>query len=457
MIPSVSPQKWFLLLGDIALILLATYLAPIIRLGQALPIFDLHTGASFFTLFFYIIMLYIFDFYNVNRQFWSKDSMFRITLAIGIAGFFAGFVFYSLPQWKYGRGIFLMQMVLVWFFLFGWRLIFSLIYPISVQREDVLVLGAGKSGTALYNLLKGPTSPYRIVGFLDDDPAKQSKTVGSPMVLGPTDRLLEIAAQRRIKTAILAITHERPAGLIHNILQARMKGMRIIEMPTLYEGLTRRVPIKHIYDGWLLFADGFHFLSKEYVQRVKRLIDLGVSSLLLLITLPITAITALAIRLDSPGPVFFKQERVGKDGNIFTLWKFRSMCQDAERNGAVWAQKNDPRVTRVGKWIRLLRIDEIPQLWNVFRGEMSLIGPRPERPELVKELERQIPYYFIRHSVRPGITGWAQVNYPYGASVEDALIKLEYDLYYIKNMSIILDLKIILKTIGVVILGQGAR
>ena len=457
MIPSVSPQKWFLLLGDIALILLATSLAPIIRLGQALLIFDLHTGASFFTLFFYIVMLYIFDLYNINRQFWSKDSTLRITLAIGIAGFFAAFLFYSLPQWKYGRGIFLIQMVLVWFFLFGWRSIFSLIYPISMQREDVLVLGAGKSGTALHGLLKGPASPYRIRGFLDDDPAKQKKVMGSPIVLGTTDRLLEIAAQKGVKTVILAITHERPPGLIHNILQARMKGMRIIEMPTLYEGLTRRVPIKHIYEGWLLFADGFYLLSKEYVQRVKRLIDLGVSSLLLLITLPITAITALAIRLDSPGSVFFEQDRVGKDGNIFTLWKFRSMRRDAECNGAVWAQRNDSRVTRVGKWIRLLRIDEIPQLWNVFRGEMSLIGPRPERPEFVKELEKQIPYYSIRHSVRPWITGWAQVNYPYGASVEDALIKLEYDLYYIKNMSIILDLKIILKTIGVVIFWEGAR
>jgi exopolysaccharide biosynthesis polyprenyl glycosylphosphotransferase len=207
----------------------------------------------------------------------------------------------------------------------------------------------------------------------------------------------------------------------------------------------------------LLFADGFFLLTKEYIQKIKRLIDFGLSSFILLITSPVIAITALAIRLDSSGPVFFRQERVGKDGNIFTLWKFRSMYENAECNGAVWAEKNDSRITRVGKWIRLLRIDEIPQLWNVFRGEMSLIGPRPERPEFVKELEKQIPYYSTRHAVRPGITGWAQVNYPYGASVEDALIKLEYDLYYIKNMSILLDIKIMLKTIGVVLLGTGAR
>jgi exopolysaccharide biosynthesis polyprenyl glycosylphosphotransferase len=168
-------------------------------------------------------------------------------------------------------------------------------------------------------------------------------------------------------------------------------------------------------------------------------------------------VTALAIRLDSAGPIFFKQERVGKDDTIFTLWKFRSMQSDAEKDGAVWAGEKDPRITRVGKWIRRLRIDELPQLINVFRGEMSLIGPRPERPEFVKQLEEKIPYYYLRHAVRPGITGWAQVSYRYGASVEDSRFKLEYDLYYVKNMSLLLDLKILLRTIGVVLFGQGAR
>ncbi|MBW1703193.1 MAG: exopolysaccharide biosynthesis polyprenyl glycosylphosphotransferase [Deltaproteobacteria bacterium] len=190
---------------------------------------------------------------------------------------------------------------------------------------------------------------------------------------------------------------------------------------------------------------------------MKRLIDLSISALIIIITLPLLAVTALAIRLDSPGPVFFKQQRVGKGGKVFSVWKFRSMYKDAEQNGAVWADKSDPRVTRVGRVIRFLRIDELPQLWNIFRGEMSLIGPRPERPEFVRELTASIPYYDIRHSVSPGITGWAQVNYPYGASVEDALHKLEYDVYYIKNMSLFLDFKIFIRTIGVVLFGQGAR
>lgn len=321
----------------------------------------------------------------------------------------------------------------------------------------MLIIGAGRCGTALSHLLGAEFSPYRVVGFLDDDPAKQEKVMGSPKVLGPTERFKEIASKMRVNTAILAITHDRPSGLVRRVLEARLNGMSIMEMPTVYEVLTKRVPVEHICDHWLLFTDGFYLVSKEYMQKVKRLVDFVLSALLLMGTLPITVLSALAIRFDSPGPLFFKQERVGKNGLVFVLWKFRSMRQDAEQNGAVWAEEIDSRVTRVGKWIRLLRIDEIPQLYNVFRGEMSLIGPRPERPEFIQELEKQIPYYGIRHSVRPGITGWAQVNYRYGASVEDALRKLEYDLYYIKNMSLLLDFKIILKTIGVVLFGQGAR
>jgi sugar transferase (PEP-CTERM system associated) len=295
------------------------------------------------------------------------------------------------------------------------------------------------------------------VGLLDDDPAKQGQVMGSPAVLGTIDQLMEVATKKNVNTAVLAITQERSHDLINRLLKFRLRGLNILDMPEVYERLTRRVPVGHIRDGWLTFASGFDLLSKDYIQKIKRLIDFGVSGLLILITFPVTVLTALAIWLDSPGPVFFRQERVGKGENPFTLWKFRSMNDNAEANGAVWADQEDSRITRVGKWIRLLRIDEIPQLYNVFRGEMSLIGPRPERPEFVQELKSKIPHYGIRHSVRPGITGWAQVNYQYGSSIEDALIKLEYEIYYIKNMSLILDIKILLKTIGVVILGQGAR
>jgi len=440
-------------------------LSPWIRFGHNLEILSIHTGASILTLILYMMMLYIFDMYNMGRVFLSRDTALRTAAAVVLAVIFSGFLFYTLPQWKYGRGIFLVQMVIVWCLLFSWRAVFYLIFSSTVDKEDVLILGAGWSGKTLCNLLESKVSPYRVVGFLDDDPEKRGKVMGSPHVLGGTDQLMEIAKLKRVKTAILAITHERTHELIRQLLKLRFHGFNILDMPTIYEKLTGRIPVNHVRDGWILFTSGFYLLSKDDLQKIKRLYDFWISSLLLLITFPIVALSALAIRIDSPGPVFFKQDRMGKGGHIFTAWKFRSMRHNAEENGAVWAEKKDLRVTRVGKWIRILRIDEIPQLFNVFRGEMSLIGPRPERPEFVKELEKQIPYYGIRHSVQPGITGWAQVNYRYGASVEDALHKLEYDLYYIKNMSLILDIKIILKTIGVVVhrlrrlhrLGQGAR
>jgi len=320
-----------------------------------------------------------------------------------------------------------------------------------------LIIGAGRSGIAMSELVENSVSPYRVVGFLDDDPVKQGQMIGSPKVIGTTDQLIEVASKRKLDTTILAINYNRPPGLINSILKARLRGITILEMPTLFEQLTRRIPVEHIYDEWLLFTQGFYLISKQYLQRIKRLIDLGISLLVLLISLPIIAVAALAILLGSPGPILFQQDRVGKNDRIFTLWKLRTMKQGAETNGPVWAEKNDHRVTWMGKWLRLLRIDELPQLYNVLRGEMSLIGPRPERPTFVKDLEAQIPYYSVRHTVRPGITGWAQVNYRYGASVKDAIRKLEYDLYYIKNMSLILDLKIMLRTIGVVIFGQGAR
>jgi sugar transferase (PEP-CTERM system associated) len=260
-----------------------------------------------------------------------------------------------------------------------------------------------------------------------------------------------------IKTAILATTNNRSRRLTRRVLESRLQGLEIVEMPTAYERLIGRVPVQHIEDQWLLLSEGFFLLSKDCVQKWKRIGDFVISGLMLIFTAPLMALTALAISLESPGPVFYQQERVGKNDKVFTVHKFRSMRVDAESHGARWAQKMDPRVTRVGRWIRMFRIDELPQIWNAFVGDMSLVGPRPERPEFVSELETKIPYYAIRHTVAPGITGWAQVKYPYGASLEDALRKLEYDVYYIKNMSILLDLKILLRTVGVVLLGEGAR
>ena len=443
--------------GDILLILLATQIASWLRFGASYSIFITNTGASFFTMLLYMTMLYIFDLYHRNYSTPSAKNAIRTAVAVGSAGIVLVILFYSLPHWVYGRGIFLIQIILVWCFVFGWRALFFSVFPTKPFKEEVLILGAGSSGRTLMALLENPNSPYRAVGFLDDDPQKEGTVIASLPVIGNIDNLDQIAEAKGIKTAVLAITHERSKQLIRKILNARLNGLIVLDMPSVFEDLTGAVPVEHIRDDWLVFADGFNLISKQYVQRAKRLFDVVISAFLLLLTSALIAITALAIKLGSSGPVFFGQTRVGKGGKEFVLWKFRSMKKDAEKDGAVWAKKKDPRITAVGRIIRVLRIDELPQIFNVFRGDMSLIGPRPERPEFVQDLEAEIPYYGLRHSVRPGITGWAQVNYSYGASVEDSLRKLEFDIFYIKNMSLILDAKIALKTIGVVFFGQGAR
>jgi sugar transferase (PEP-CTERM system associated) len=277
------------------------------------------------------------------------------------------------------------------------------------------------------------------------------------MVLGTCDQLERIAEEVGAHTAILAIPNNRSAKLIKSVLRARLKGIHIREMADIYEELTGRIPVNNIGDEWLLFAEGFYLIRKEYMQKLKRLIDVIASFSLLVLTAPILGLAALLIRLDSPGSIFYSQKRVGKGQSTFTIYKFRSMRQDAENSGARWASEQDPRITKVGRWLRMTHIDEIPQIWNLLKGDMSLVGPRPERPEFVEVLNREIPYYSVRHSVKPGMTGWAQINYRYGASTEDTRNKLEYDLYYIKNMSLLLDIKILLRTFGVVLLGDGAR
>lgn len=457
MTPSFNSRGLILFLGDIVLITAATQLSGILRFGTDFNIFDYFTGASTFTFMLYLIVLYIFDMYNTGRTYQLHRTVLRVGGAVVFAGLLSTFLFFMLPSWKYIRGLFVFQMALVCVLLTAWRWLFSFAFHIRGEKENVLIIGAGYAGVNLFQMLEDPASPFRPIGFLDDDLTKQAQVRGFSSLLGTIDKLSEIAALKNIKTAILAIPHNRSAHVLQQLFTVRFKGMTILDMPAVVEKLIGLVPVNHIREDWFIFAPGFYLLSSSHVWKIKRLIDMVGSIFLMLVSFPVFMITAAAIRLESSGPIFFKQKRVGKENHLFTIWKFRSMVQNAESNGAVWACENDSRITRVGKWIRLLRIDELPQLFNVLRGDMSLIGPRPERPEFVNDLEQQIPYYRIRHCIRPGITGWAQLNYRYGASVEDARHKLEYDLYYIKSMSVLLDFNILFKTIGVVIFGQGAR
>ncbi len=336
------------------------------------------------------------------------------------------------------------------------RTVCALLARTNPFRERVLFLGATPTAEHIIGELEVNHPGYEIVGFVDDRPADQVALSNGFRVLGTTWQLSEIATGCEVGTIVVCLTERRGSFPLKPILDCKLRGIRIEDWPAFYEKLTGKIIVQNLRPSWLVFSEGF---KRTAVTRMaKHVVDLALATLFLVIGWPIFVLVALAIRLDSPGPIFFRQERVGEQGRPFTLLKFRTMVQDAElRTGPVWAADDDPRITRVGRWLRKTRLDEFPQIWNVFKGEMSFIGPRPERPHFVVQLQEKIPYYAERHSVKPGITGWAQVRCPYAATIEDSEEKLQYDLYYVKNMSSLLDIDILLSTIRVVLFGRGAR
>ena len=291
---------------------------------------------------------------------------------------------------------------------------------------------------------------------MDDRPPHEIALTNGFRVLGKTHQLQEIVANSQASTIVVALAERRGAFPVREILDCKLRGVRIEDWPSFYEKLTGKIIVKHLRPSWLVFSEGF--TRTRFTRLVKRAFDLALSILFLGLGWPVFLFVAIAIKLDTPGPVLLRQERVGERGRTFTLLKFRTMVKNAETlTGPVWATEKDPRITRVGRWLRKIRLDEFPQILNVLKGEMSFIGPRPERPHFVAQLQEKIPYYAKRHTVKPGITGWAQVRYRYGATIEDAEEKLQYDLYYVKNMSLFLDMLILLSSIQVVLFGKGAR
>ena len=288
-------------------------------------------------------------------------------------------------------------------------------------------------------------------------PAKHYVPSPSVLPMAPGEKLWSVVERHRINQIVVAVRDRRGGGFpVQELLECRLRGVKVVELPTFFEREYRQVLLESITPSWMVLGEGF----RQGLARniVKRLFDLIASGALLVVTLPIMLLAALCIYLESGGPVLYRQDRVGQGGRIFTLFKLRSMRTDAEQDGTPhWAVANDGRTTWVGRILRKFRIDELPQIINVFNGDMSFVGPRPERPFFVDQLEKQIPYYSLRHSVKPGITGWAQVRHPYGASVDDAIEKLQYDLYYVKNHCLFLDLAVLIATVEVVVWGKGAR
>jgi sugar transferase (PEP-CTERM system associated) len=455
LISNKLPKKQFILLvGDIIWIIVSFYLVPVLRFGVFLDPSVILGWPDLTAIFIYLLSFYIFDFYNLEEPFNTAGYVLRFLVALVVADLFITTIFYTFNVRPYSTVLLLLNTLLIFSLCLGWRFLHGRWCRKTRRAFRTLVVGAGCAGKALHEML-ARRDDFVIVGFLDDDPAKCGADMGTACVLGETKLLPTLLAE--VDVVIVAITHNMSRDLYKQLVDVKMRGVTVYEMPTFYERVLGKIPVNHVSDPWLVSVPISGVQINIYNQKIKKVLDKFLSLAGFILTFPIALLTAVAIKLDSKGPIFYRQARVGRDGRSFELVKFRSMEINAEVNGAVWAQKNDPRVTRVGKIIRILRFDEIPQFWNVLGGEMSLVGPRPERPEFVKELIEEIPYYSLRHAVAPGITGWAQVNCPYGASKEDALAKLEYDLYYIKNLSPLLDLLILARTVQTVLFGKGAR
>ncbi|MFT3719938.1 TIGR03013 family XrtA/PEP-CTERM system glycosyltransferase [Pseudorhodoferax sp.] len=327
--------------------------------------------------------------------------------------------------------------------------------PQSALRHRVLVFGTGQRAALVGRTLKKDDPHVDVVGYYAS-PNEPETEVSAWGILSRNKSLTDTALELEVDEIVVALVERRGGSMpLRELLDCKLHGVRVVDMATHFEKTKGQIRLDSVSAGWLVFGDGF---SQGSVRNViKRIFDIVCALVLILLTAPIMLMTALAIKLESRGPVFYRQERVGFNGRLFNVVKFRSMRTDAEKDGPQFASAKDNRVTRIGRFIRKVRIDELPQLFSVLKGDMSLVGPRPERPFFVDQLTRQIPYYAVRQSVKPGVTGWAQVRYPYGASLEDSAEKLQYDLYYVKNHSLFLDLVILFETVGVVVMAKGAR
>ena len=395
--------------------------------------------------------------YDLEWQGGVRALLQRVGLSFGLGLVAMSLLFYAFPSLLIGRGAFLLSFGLALLGILLSRALFIRWARAGALKTRTLIVGTGSRAAHIEALLakRGNATNVQIVGYLPMGGSHHF--IDHARILDTDEALPELATRLQIGEIVLAVRDRRSGGLpVQDLLRCKLRGIRVLELSSFFERENGHLQIDSMNASWMILAEGFH----QGIMRDtgKRLFDLVVSAAMLAVTLPIMALTALLIKLEGPGPVLYRQERVGQGGNNFTILKFRSMSVDAEKDGKPrWAGQNDSRVTLVGRFIRRTRIDELPQIFNVFFGDMSFVGPRPERPYFVQDLTQKIPYYGVRHTVKPGITGWAQVRYAYGATDEDAMHKLQYDLYYVKNHSLFLDLMILFQTAQVVLWGKGVR
>jgi sugar transferase (PEP-CTERM system associated) len=402
------------------------------------------------------LSLYYFDLYDLRIKRSNLELVVRLLQSLGISSIVLAVLYYMFPTLIIGRGIFLISLYFMSAVIISWRMIYNHILRTNQLDQKIMIIGTGPLAINIAReILEKDDTGFKIIGFITDNPERIGEKLVNPSIVGDQSQIVDIATREKVARIIVALDERRGRFPEVQLLDCKMKGIAIEEDTEFYEHLTGKLQVESLRPSSLIFSDGFR--KPKLTMWMKRFIGFNFSLIGLIFLSPLILIISILIKIDSRGPVFYRQERAGERGKIFKLLKFRSMVENAETNGPVWAEQDDNRVTRIGRWMRKWRLDEIPQMLNVLKGDMSFVGPRPERSFFVEQLRKEIPFYDQRFYVKPGITGWAQIKYRYGASKGDALEKLKYDLYYIKNLSSLFDMIIIFETIKVVLFGKGAR
>ncbi len=439
----------------------ALYAGVLLRFDFNIPEVSEYTGDVFTTALAYSMSMsasmIAMGLYQRGIQGGEAGFLVRLGISFLLGTTLMSLVFYAFPITFFGRGVFVYSLVLALMGVLVIRSLFVRFVGSDYQKRRVLALGTGKKAKLIQELLENESNiSVSVVGYLKLHDSENA--IDESLQIKSSESLFQLAITRQVDEIVVAVDDQRKRLPVDEILDCKMSGIQVLDLLTFFEKETSRIKINLLHPSWIFFSTGFHTgIAQQYG---KRMLDICASLCMLLLALPVMLIVAAVSLIESRGrdPVFYHQERIGLNGRVFNVHKFRSMRVDAESDGvARWASENDNRITRVGAFLRKTRLDELPQLFDVLVGNMSLVGPRPERPQFVKELSTAIPYYAERHRVKPGVTGWAQLLYPYGSTTEDAREKLQFDLYYVKNASLFLDLIILLQTIEVVLLGKGAR
>lgn len=406
------------------------------------------------------LSLHYVDLYDLRTISGARDLAVRLVRALGATSLILGITYWLFPLLVVEQGMFVLFAAVALLLVFAWRSAFEWVTSHIAPRERLLLVGTSPAAVTLARELfeRRQELGVDIVGFVDPDPARVGAPVINPGVVGTIDDIPALTASMRVDRVVVSLSDERGKLPMGQLLDVRLRsGVAFDHLASVYEEYTGKIALENLRPSWLIFSAGFR--KTRMLLTAKRTFDLVAAVCGLVLASPLMLIAAIVVKLESPGdPILYHQERVGLNGKVFTIHKFRTMRTDAEAGtGPIWSGANDTRVTSVGRFMRNTRLDEIPQLWNVLSGEMSLIGPRPERPSFVEQLTQQIPFYGQRHVVKPGLTGWAQVRYSYGASVEDAVEKMQYDLFYVKNLSMRFDVVIAFETVKTVLLRRGAR